>query len=188
MGVVDFAVNEQCGQYGECSAYSDFIKSGKPVFHIEYPSKAPTVTTAERVTDCQNLGVDGLSTVLKALSLDGWVGYCDGSSATTNTKPGSGSNPWTTRPPPPPHTSTTRSSTSKPGTTSKPTKTTKPTTTTKPSSTSRTTSSSKPTTTPGGGTPGCTAKHWDQCGGTDFKGCTVCDVSPKFPAPKDKDH
>jgi hypothetical protein len=172
MSIVDFAVNEQCAQFGECATYNNFIASGKPVFHIEYPSKAPTVAASERTTDCQNLGVTGLSTVLKELSLAGWVEYCDGSQATTNTKPGSGGNPWTTRPPPPttkPHPPTsTKTTTTKP-TTSKPTTTTS----SKPTSTS-----SKPTTTApgGGGSPGCKSKHWEQCGGTDWKGCTVCEV------------
>ncbi|TVY81270.1 hypothetical protein LSUE1_G002333, partial [Lachnellula suecica] len=143
MSIVDFAVNEQCGQFGECAAYVDFIASAKPVFHIEYPAKAPTVLASEKSADCTNLGVTGLSTVLKELSLAGWVGYCDGSQAITNTKPGSGGNPWTTRPPPPTTRPTSTSTSKKPTTTT----TAKPTTT-------RTTTSSAPTTTPGGGTPG----------------------------------
>ncbi|WP_345434109.1 endo alpha-1,4 polygalactosaminidase [Actinoallomurus vinaceus] len=32
----DFAVNEQCAEYKECSALKPFIKAGKPVFHAEY--------------------------------------------------------------------------------------------------------------------------------------------------------
>jgi len=167
MDIVDFAVNEQCAQFGECAAYSGFLAAGKPVFHIEYPSKAPAVNASERAQDCQSVGVAGMSTVLKELSLSGWVGYCDGSQAVTPTKPGSGGNPWTTRPPPPttkPHTTTS----------TKPTTTTKPPTTTSKPTTIKTTTSSKPTTTAPGG--GCRSKHWDQCGGTDWKGCTVCEV------------
>ncbi|RDL40299.1 uncharacterized protein BP5553_00278 [Venustampulla echinocandica] len=156
--IVQFAVNEQCAQFQECEQYDDFIKSGKPVFHIEYPAKAPQVTDAEKKTDCQSTGMVGFSTVLKTMSVDGWVGYCDGSSATTSTSPGG-------EPPKPPKSTTTAPITT-PRTTSKPT----PTKTT--SSTTR-----KPTTTApgGGGSPGgCTQKHWDQCGGNDWKGCTVC--------------
>lgn len=33
---VDFAVNEQCGEYNECGAYAPFLASGKPVFNLEY--------------------------------------------------------------------------------------------------------------------------------------------------------
>lgn len=32
----DFAVNEECFMYSECSMLSPFIKAGKPVFHVEY--------------------------------------------------------------------------------------------------------------------------------------------------------
>ncbi|GAB3989507.1 endo alpha-1,4 polygalactosaminidase [Actinoallomurus acanthiterrae] len=32
----DFAVNEQCAEYKECSDLKPFIKAGKPVFHAEY--------------------------------------------------------------------------------------------------------------------------------------------------------
>ncbi|WP_344481328.1 endo alpha-1,4 polygalactosaminidase [Nonomuraea monospora] len=32
----DFAVNEECFQYDECSELSVFVKAGKPVFQVEY--------------------------------------------------------------------------------------------------------------------------------------------------------
>ncbi|MGV9249563.1 endo alpha-1,4 polygalactosaminidase [Streptomyces sp. NPDC003710] len=32
----DFAVNEECAQYDECSSLTPFIKAGKAVFHVEY--------------------------------------------------------------------------------------------------------------------------------------------------------
>ncbi|MCO5997561.1 endo alpha-1,4 polygalactosaminidase [Actinoallomurus rhizosphaericola] len=32
----DFAVNEQCAEYKECSTLKPFIAAGKPVFHAEY--------------------------------------------------------------------------------------------------------------------------------------------------------
>ncbi|WP_320777931.1 endo alpha-1,4 polygalactosaminidase, partial [Streptomyces sp. CRN 30] len=32
----DFAVNEQCAQYGECARLSPFVEAGKAVFHVEY--------------------------------------------------------------------------------------------------------------------------------------------------------
>ncbi|MEV0627720.1 endo alpha-1,4 polygalactosaminidase [Nonomuraea wenchangensis] len=32
----DYAINEECYQYDECSALNVFVKAGKPVFHVEY--------------------------------------------------------------------------------------------------------------------------------------------------------
>ncbi|MGP9021208.1 endo alpha-1,4 polygalactosaminidase [Streptomyces sp. BR1] len=32
----DFAVNEQCAEFGECEQLSPFIRAGKAVFHVEY--------------------------------------------------------------------------------------------------------------------------------------------------------
>ncbi|KAH8687191.1 glycoside hydrolase superfamily [Tricladium varicosporioides] len=197
--VVSFAVNEQCAQYNECTAYHNFIAAGKPVFHIEYPAKTPAAgqnpsfTAAERNTICK--AAAGFSTVLKAIGLDGWVMYCDGSTANTNCTPGT----ITRRPPTRTQTATsTTSTTAAPTsptstevttttsdevtptptdepTTAKPT-TIKTTTTSKPASKTTTSTSKKPTTTSNGGgnNGGCTQKHWDQCGGNDWKGCTVC--------------
>ena len=34
--VMDFAVNEECVKYRECSTLAVFIAAGKPVFHAEY--------------------------------------------------------------------------------------------------------------------------------------------------------
>ena len=36
VGDFDFAVNEQCAQYGECAAMKPFIAADKAVFHVEY--------------------------------------------------------------------------------------------------------------------------------------------------------
>lgn len=41
-GFVDFAVNEECNEYGECGAYKAFLAAGKPVYNIEYRSTCPT--------------------------------------------------------------------------------------------------------------------------------------------------
>jgi len=85
LGVVHFAVNEQCAQYNECSLWNQFIRAGKPVskliprefttsnleqvFRIEYPNGAPTVSQSLRTTKCATTGSgkgsDGFSTVLK---------------------------------------------------------------------------------------------------------------------------
>jgi hypothetical protein len=88
-GIMSFAVNEQCAQLTECSTYNAFLTSGKPVFHIEYPTKMNPVPANDKNTFCSGPGTAGMSTVLKNLSLDGMVIYCDGSQADTPVK-GSG--------------------------------------------------------------------------------------------------
>lgn len=36
VGVMDFAVNEQCAEFNECRELTPFIRAGKAVFHAEY--------------------------------------------------------------------------------------------------------------------------------------------------------
>lgn len=38
--LAEFAINEQCAEYGECENWLPFINAGKPVFVIEYPEEA----------------------------------------------------------------------------------------------------------------------------------------------------
>lgn len=71
---IDFAVNEQCAQLSECGGYKFFLDLGKPVFNIEYNAGSNTCTTDPR-----------FSVVIKTMSLNGWVQYCDGSEYTTPT-------------------------------------------------------------------------------------------------------
>ncbi|OAK97826.1 hypothetical protein IQ06DRAFT_37681 [Phaeosphaeriaceae sp. SRC1lsM3a] len=85
--LVDFSVNEQCAQYGECSDFQPFVEAGKPVFHIEYPGgdgdlqqsiQSSGFSEDTKKKYCTSQGSTGFSTVLKKMSLDGWVEYCDG--------------------------------------------------------------------------------------------------------------
>jgi hypothetical protein len=178
---VDFAVNEQCAQLGECQAYAQFIALNKPVFHIEYPT--PLNSQAAKGVSCTGTGVNGTSTILKDITLNGLTYYCDGSFVDTPVIGG-------TSPPRP--TRSARPPVSKPPMTSRPAPTLRPSSSRvnpppRPSTTIRssqpptrpTTSQRPPTSTPGGGNGGCRSKHWDQCGGNDWKGCTVCEVSIK---------
>jgi hypothetical protein len=94
-----------------CHSYEDFINSGKPVFHIEYAKTKvrgesvelyPENDSNKEVRDmngkelqklyCLQRGLDDrklihedtakkFSTVIKALKLNKWVLYCDGTSA-----------------------------------------------------------------------------------------------------------
>jgi hypothetical protein len=91
--LVEFSVNEQCAQYGECESFHPFIDAGKPVFHIEYPGGdgdlAQSIESSGFSEDtknksCSSEGSEGFSTVLKKMALDGWVQYCDGKVQETN--------------------------------------------------------------------------------------------------------
>jgi endo-alpha-1,4-polygalactosaminidase (GH114 family) len=81
---VEFSVNEECADTGECGIYAAFTRAGKPVFHIEYPTVTPMALNASVLDDsCRVPLKEKFSTVLKTWELDGWVGFCDGQSATT---------------------------------------------------------------------------------------------------------
>jgi hypothetical protein len=106
---VDFAVNEQCVQLGECSTYTSFIALNKPVLQIEYPT--PLNAQAVNGVFCKGPGVAGLSTILKDLQLNGPAYYCDGTYVDTPTVGGT-SPPRPSRTPKPsntPRPSSTRS-------------------------------------------------------------------------------
>ncbi len=64
----DFAVNEQCAQYGECEKLTPFVKQNKAVFHVEYDlDPGDFCTTGKRL---------GLSSMKKKLELDAWRRPC----------------------------------------------------------------------------------------------------------------
>jgi hypothetical protein len=99
--IVDFSVNEQCMSYDECDSFRAFTAVGKPILHIEYPAGdrdlEPGVETAGFGEDVRSryCGKDskeskGLSTVLKKMTLDGWVQYCDGKVDVTSVDNGVG--------------------------------------------------------------------------------------------------
>ncbi|KAF1996707.1 carbohydrate-binding module family 1 protein [Amniculicola lignicola CBS 123094] len=190
--IIDFAVNEQCAQLGECSVYTGFLASGKPVFHIEYPTSLANPQQLMNTDVCKGPGTSGMSTVLKNMQLDGKTVYCDGSVADTPVNNGaSPPRPSFSIPPRPSTSKTSRASSSRSSTstsrtsssrlvtsstmrttaTSRPSSSIITTTLTRPSSSSRT-STQRPTSTAGG----CKSKHWDQCGGNSWQGCTVCEV------------
>ena len=63
----DFALNEQCHQYSECSGYSAFTNLSKPVFNVEYASKYKKDSTAL----CADAVKKNLYTIVLNLALDG---------------------------------------------------------------------------------------------------------------------
>jgi hypothetical protein len=65
----DFAVNEQCFQYEECAVLErNFIRHGKPVFHVEYKLKPRAF--------CPRARKLGFSSLYKKLSLGSYRQAC----------------------------------------------------------------------------------------------------------------
>jgi hypothetical protein len=64
----DYAVNEQCFQYKECSLLLPFIAAGKPVFEVEY-QLAPAKF-------CPKANALGFNSLRKNLSLDAYRVAC----------------------------------------------------------------------------------------------------------------
>jgi hypothetical protein len=85
--LVQFSVNEECVANAECDKFKPFIDANKPVFHIEYPKDSPKIATDVKDSMCSATGdaagSNNFSTVLKNMDLDGFVEYCDGSTANT---------------------------------------------------------------------------------------------------------
>ncbi|ARQ72400.1 endo alpha-1,4 polygalactosaminidase [Streptomyces marincola] len=68
VGDFDFAVNEECAEFGECAALTPFIDAGKAVFHVEY--------ALEPEEFCAETTGLGLSSMAKRLDLDAWRAPC----------------------------------------------------------------------------------------------------------------
>ncbi|MGK5531822.1 endo alpha-1,4 polygalactosaminidase [Streptomyces sp. URMC 129] len=64
----DFAVNEECAEFGECAALTPFIEAGKAVFHVEYALRPEEF--------CPETTALGFSSMAKNLSLDAWRAPC----------------------------------------------------------------------------------------------------------------
>ncbi|KAM7186128.1 Glycoside hydrolase superfamily [Naviculisporaceae sp. PSN 640] len=87
LDLVQFSVNEQCAAQDNCQNFAPFIKAGKPVFHIEYPSGAgggKKIAPSASKKSCSAKGMDGFSSLMKDLKLDSWVEYCDGTRENTD--------------------------------------------------------------------------------------------------------
>jgi hypothetical protein len=73
----DFAVNEECHQYGECELYLPFLRSEKPVFNIEYDEKYLSNQAAFEEL-CSSSKELGITTVVAPPALDGsFIKSCD---------------------------------------------------------------------------------------------------------------
>ena len=76
--MMQWQVNEQCVEYGECETFQPFIEADKPVFHIEYPKEETKFSTAQ-LCGKGNATLNGFSTVLKNMDLDDVVTQCTNS-------------------------------------------------------------------------------------------------------------
>lgn len=65
----DWALNEQCFQYNECSGYQVFVNAGKAVFGVEYQDSAATF--------CPQANSQDLFWLKKTLALDSWRIGCE---------------------------------------------------------------------------------------------------------------
>lgn len=77
---IQFAVNEECVQKGDCHLYDAFVASAKPVLHIEYPkgdeSDNNPVPDDQMEAACAFVRSHRFSTVAKNIDLDEWVQFC----------------------------------------------------------------------------------------------------------------
>lgn len=79
---VDFEVNEQCVQYGECATFRPFIDAGKPVFNIEYIDGTPSSTAVDKI--CASPTRRDFSTLVKHMDLGDFSRVCSGSAQNTS--------------------------------------------------------------------------------------------------------
>ncbi|MFE1957845.1 endo alpha-1,4 polygalactosaminidase [Streptomyces sp. NPDC059479] len=68
VGTFDFAVNEECAQYDECTLLTPFVEAGKAVLHVEY-----ALSTKDFCAQSHRLG---FSSMRKKLDLDTWRQAC----------------------------------------------------------------------------------------------------------------
>ncbi|PKY00015.1 hypothetical protein P168DRAFT_337159 [Aspergillus campestris IBT 28561] len=80
MANVQFAVNEECVQKGDCLLYKKFVAAGKPVLHIEYPKgddiNNDPVPDEQMAAACAFMRSHRFSTLIKNMDLDEWVQHC----------------------------------------------------------------------------------------------------------------
>ncbi|KAL8719844.1 MAG: hypothetical protein Q9225_003197 [Loekoesia sp. 1 TL-2023] len=75
---MQWSVNEECVNKTECLDFRMFIENNKPVFHIEYPDSAPSLSDKEKLKYCEDDSARGFSTLLKKMNLDDWTYECAG--------------------------------------------------------------------------------------------------------------
>lgn len=74
----DFAVNEQCHEFGECDKLRPFTAAAKPVFNAEYRADYRNNTGEARTTLCSTAKAESIRTLVLPLELDGTFRYSCG--------------------------------------------------------------------------------------------------------------
>ncbi|MCA9520863.1 MAG: endo alpha-1,4 polygalactosaminidase [Myxococcales bacterium] len=72
----DWALNEECLAYDECTLLKPFITANKAVFHVEYVD-APADAPAKKSAVCGDPTIVGFSTLIKTWELDAFRLSCD---------------------------------------------------------------------------------------------------------------
>ncbi|RKF61923.1 putative endo alpha-1,4 polygalactosaminidase [Erysiphe neolycopersici] len=75
LDIMEWELNEQCLQFGECEKFRPFVDVGKPVFHIEYTENIQNISLTSS-DYCGDVRARGFSTVLKHMQLDDWALNC----------------------------------------------------------------------------------------------------------------
>lgn len=71
----DWALNEECLAYSECSTTQPFIAAGKAVFHVEYVDSS-SQGAGKKSSVCGQPSAAGFSTLIKTWDLDAWGIAC----------------------------------------------------------------------------------------------------------------
>lgn len=75
VGDFDWALNEECLSYNECSALAPFINANKAVFHVEYVDNQ-SEGSAKLGAVCGDSTTSGFSTLVKEWDLNAWRLAC----------------------------------------------------------------------------------------------------------------
>ncbi|PYH99323.1 endo alpha-1,4 polygalactosaminidase [Aspergillus ellipticus CBS 707.79] len=81
IAVMEWSVNEECAAKAECKVFSEFVRNGKAVFHVEYPKGKDRidnipVSEEQRKAACEAKGSERFSTLIKNSNLDKWLQRC----------------------------------------------------------------------------------------------------------------
>jgi hypothetical protein len=70
VGSFDWALNEECFKFNECSTLAPFISANKAVFQVEYGASSLATTV------CPKANAANFDTLIKNLNLDAWRVAC----------------------------------------------------------------------------------------------------------------
>lgn len=71
----DWALNEECLSFSECSLLAPFIQANKAVFHVEYVDQS-SQGASKKANVCGQSSISGFSTLIKTWDLDAWRLTC----------------------------------------------------------------------------------------------------------------